>query len=125
MNLAAALTWIRELPKPRIPAFCRPFHNRQQATLTRVGQVVSNRLFVIQSDWEDDIEDGRPDTQILDTKHRSRAREVNAILCALQREFPAFTFPDGVHSSDLREDAQTTAAGRSKVTPMPTPKVGS
>ena len=125
MTGAMVWTWIRTLPKPKIPAFCRPFRYRQQATLTRVGQVISNRLEVIQSDWEDDIEDCRPDTCIFDTKHRSRAREVNAILCALQREFPAFTFPDGVHPSDLREDAQTTAAGRSKVTPMPTPKVGS
>ena len=125
MNLAATLTWIRALPKPRIPAFCRPFYNHRQATLTRVGQVVSNRLFVIQSDWEDDIEDGRPDTEIFDTKHRSRAREVNAILCALQREFPRFDFPDGVHPGDLREDAQSNTAGRSKAIPMLTPKVGS
>jgi hypothetical protein len=125
MNVAAALTWIRAFPKPRIPAFCRPFHNRQQALLTRVGQVVSNRLFVIQSDWEDDLEDGRPDAEIFDTKHRSRAREVNAILCALQREFPGFTFPDGVHPGDLREDAQSNTAGRSKATKMPMSKVGS
>ena len=120
MTAAMVWTWIRALPKPKVPAFCRPFHWQQQATLTRVGQVVSNRLFVIQSDWEDDIEDNRPDAAIFDTTHRSRAREVNAILCALQREFPRFDFPDGVHPGDLRDDAEGNTARRGKTTKLPT-----
>jgi hypothetical protein len=125
MTLATAWTWLQAIPKPRLPAFCHPFRSRQQALLARVGQVVSNRLEVIQSDWEDDVEDGRPDTEIFDNKHRSRTREVNAILCALRREFPGFEIPDGVHPLDLREDVQTNTSGRNKTARMPAQKAGS
>ncbi|MFL6353337.1 MAG: hypothetical protein ACJ74Z_16015 [Bryobacteraceae bacterium] len=118
-------SWWQQIPKPRVPAFCHPFRNRQNALLARVGQVVSNRLEVIQSDWEDDIEDGRPDIETFDTKHRSRVREVNAVLCALQREFPSVDLPSGTHPLDLREEAKTNTTGRGKATQMPTQKVGS
>jgi hypothetical protein len=111
--------------KSRLPAFCHPFRNRQKATLERVGQIISNRFEVIQSDWEDDIEGGRPDAALFDNKHRNRAREINAILCALQREFPGFTFPEGVHPWDLREDVKSNTNGRSKASRMPAHKVGS
>jgi len=125
MNVASTWTWVRALPKLRLPAFCHPFRNRQKATLERVGQIISNRLEVIQSDWEDDIEDGRPDAELFDNKHRNRAREINAILCALQREFPDFTFPEGVHPLDLREDVKANTTGRGKATQMPAQKIGS
>lgn len=124
MTFPVALTWLHALPRPRIPAFCHPFRWRQQALLTRVGQVIANRLEVIQSDWEDDLEDGRPDTEILDNKHRSRTREVNAVLCALQREFPTFHFPEGVHPLDLRDDVNSAIGGRNKAAKLPMQKVG-
>jgi hypothetical protein len=122
MTMTAVWMWRKGLPKPHLPAFCHPFRNQQQALLTRVGQVISNRLEVIQSDWEDDLEDGRPDTDIFDNKHRSRVREVNAILCALQREFSGFTFPDGLHPLDLREDVKSNVSGRGQATQMPSQK---
>jgi hypothetical protein len=111
-------TWMKGLSKPRIPGFCRPFRNRQNALLARVGQVISNRIDVIQSDWEDDIEDDRPDTATFDTKHRNRVREVNAILCALQREFPSVDLPSGTHPLDLREEARAATSARGKTTEL-------
>ena len=124
MNEASTWTWVRALPKRRLPAFCHPLRNRQQVVLERVGQIISNRFDVIQSDWEDDIEDGRPDAELFDNKHRNRAREINAILCALQREFPDFTFPEGMHPLDLRENVKANITGRSKAPGMPAHQVG-
>jgi hypothetical protein len=118
MNAALIWSWLRQIPKPKVPAFCHPFRHYQQAVLTRVGQVISNRLDVIQSDWEDDLEDGAKDPKTIDLKHRSRAREVNAILCGLQREFPQFDFPEGTHPFDIREEAKTATIVRGKTTKL-------
>jgi hypothetical protein len=109
---------LRNLPKPHLPAFFHPRKNYRTHILNRVSLVLVNRLDVIRCDWEDDIDDARPDQKIFETKHRARTREVNAILQALAREFPDVEIPSGDHPFNIRSDVRAISQPQTNVTTL-------
>ena len=58
---------------------------------------------MVQDDWLEHLEDHQLKPEYAEARNRARVREVNAILSALQREFPGAEFPNGVDPLDMQE----------------------
>jgi hypothetical protein len=102
----------------RISRVCFPMRMLRRRTLRRVGRVIADRLFVVQEDWLEHLEDQKLQPDYAEARNRARVREVNAILNALQREFPGADFPDGVDPFDMQELVNTRVTPRQSITPI-------